>query len=94
MQGASPVHGRNQWPRQAPAFEAALQQYISGCLSIGQAVMRGRLQVVMRGMHHAIMRGRLQAIIRGSLQAVMRGRLQVVMEGGVQETRPSLKHTV
>ena len=44
MQSASPVHGQNQWPSHSPAFEAALRQYISGCLSIGQAVMRGMLQ--------------------------------------------------
>ena len=44
MQSASPVHGQNQWPHQIPAFEAVLRQYISGCLSIGQAVMRGMLQ--------------------------------------------------
>ena len=44
MQSASPVHGRNQWPHHSPVFETALRQYISGCLSIGQAVMRGTLQ--------------------------------------------------
>ena len=44
MQSASPVHGRNQWPHHSPVFEAVLRQYISGCLSIGQAVMRGVLQ--------------------------------------------------
>ena len=42
MQAASPVHGRNQWPHHCPAFEAALRQYIDGCLHIGQAVMRGQ----------------------------------------------------
>ncbi|CAL5228420.1 g11552 [Coccomyxa viridis] len=41
---ASPVHGQNQWPSHSPAFEAVLRQYISGCLSIGQAVMRGIAQ--------------------------------------------------
>ena len=37
----SPVHGLNPWPSQVPVFEAVLRQYISGCLGLGEAVMRG-----------------------------------------------------
>ena len=43
LQAASSVHGHNQWPHHSPAFEAVLRQYITGCLHIGQAVMRGQL---------------------------------------------------
>lgn len=43
LQAASPVHGHNQWPHHSPAFEAVLRQYITGCLHIGQAIMRGQI---------------------------------------------------
>ena len=39
----SPVHGRNQWPRQLPDFDAALRKHIASCLTLGQALMRGEL---------------------------------------------------
>ena len=38
---ASPIHGRNQWPVQLPAFDDALRGYIQSMLGLGAALMEG-----------------------------------------------------
>jgi isopenicillin N synthase-like dioxygenase len=37
----SPIHGLNPWPPGAPALQAALRRYVSACLVLGKALMRG-----------------------------------------------------
>jgi isopenicillin N synthase-like dioxygenase len=38
---SSPIHGLNPWPTQIPSFKKALNLYISSCLDLGAALMRG-----------------------------------------------------
>lgn len=37
----SPIHGTNPWPSEFPQFQHHLQQYIQGCISLGNAIMKG-----------------------------------------------------
>ena len=37
----SPIHGPNQWPRQLPAFDGALRQYLDTMLQLGSTILRG-----------------------------------------------------